>query len=437
MEPDDNDPHHQHRHEQSCSSTQMQWMFKINTGSSGSATSWKLEQSNSNDGWVKVKSGPQSSSTKYSANTTYKVSACLTGAKMYKLTVLNLGKGTYTYAVGGLTEYTSSQTKSSMDDEVAVRDFYVGLPAPAPISGRSSACNDDEQQIGVRIKTDRYGSENAWELRSITTGKVIASKAAGTYADGASRTDTVDVCVPYGTYRFTLADGMGDGICCENGIGRYMLYLDGEVIVHGSDFSVGKKVQHDIVVGYDDTRLANNFSTREEQYFNCHNWRRKKYHEQYGSTYVPLKYDVSLAWDALYWAKELLNDCSQQGIDHMPGQLQGENLAKNVGFDYEAGTLYPVENICRRWFEREENWDFPENAHFTQGLWRSSRYMGCAESSKLMSDGRTCRIQVCRYARAGNCDMGHFDSTVGDNWKIPMLADDNKCGPACPPNGCH
>lgn len=117
---------------------------------------------------------------------------------------------------------------------------------------------------------------------------------------------------------------------------------------------------------------------------------------------------------------------------------QGENLAKNTG---SAGSkwaqLYPVENIVRRWFEREETWPYPRNAHLTQGLWRSARYVGCAESEKTMDNGGTCRIQVCRYARAGNCNMGAHKAADGDNWKIPMLMDHNPCGPACPPNGCH
>lgn len=448
---DDNEDelHHHHqqqqqRLEQSCSSDEMLWQFKLQTDNAGSETTWKLEQKTSSGAYVKVLSGP-TGGFKYGANTTYKSSACLKGVNMYQLTVLDAGgdgiccgkgKGSFQYAVGGVTEYTTGQTKKTFTTE-AVRSFYVGLPPPAPISGRSSSCADGEQQIGIRIKTDKYGSDNAWELRSLTSGKLLHSVAAGTYADGASRTDSYDVCVPNGSYRFTLMDAMGDGICCENGIGRYMLYINGEVIVHGSDYTVGKKVQHTIVVGYDDTVLANQMSTREIQYLNGHNWRRKMYHEQFGSTYVPLKYDLSLAEDAQYWANQLLTDCDVQGIDHMPGQEQGENLAKNVGFDYESGQLYPVENICRRWFEREETWPFPNNAHFTQGLWRSSKYMGCAESSKIMEDGRTCRIQVCRYARAGNCNMGHFDATVGDNWKIPMLDDDNQCGPICPPNGCH
>ena len=125
-----------------------------------------------------------------------------------------------------------------------------------------------------------------------------------------------------------------------------MLYLDGELMVHGSDFAFGKKVQHTIVVGYDDTHLSNQMSIREIQYLNGHNWRRKMYHEKFGSTYVPLKYDLSLAEDAQYWANELLTDCDVQGIEHIPGQEEGENLAKNVGFDYESGQIYPVENIC-------------------------------------------------------------------------------------------
>ena len=113
-------------------------------------------------------------------------------------------------------------------------------------------------------------------------------------------------------------------------------------------------------------------------------------------------------------------------------------MAKNVGTpDSEYGKLYPVENICRRWFEREERWGYPQNAHFTQGLWRSAKYLGCAESTKTMQNGRICHIQVCRYARAGNCDMGRYNAKISDNWKVPMLQDHNPCGPICPPEGCH
>ena len=139
---------------------------------------------------------------------------------------------------------------------------------------------------------------------------------------------------------------------------------------------------------------------------------------------------MSLADSVKSWADKLLDDCHVNGIQHEPGAEQGKNLAKNTRSAMGSyARQYPVENICRRWFEREETWGWPENAHLTQGLWRSALYMGCAESTKTMENNKICHIQVCRYART--------DSKVGDNWKVPMLSDDNKCGPICPPNGCH
>lgn len=41
---------------------------------------------------------------------------------------------------------------------------------------------------------------------------------------------------------------------------------------------------------------------------------------------------------------------------------------------------------------------------FLNRLWRSSKYLGCGESVRDYPGGK-CRVQVCRYAKAGNCDM--------------------------------
>ncbi|KAL3789694.1 hypothetical protein ACHAWO_001042 [Cyclotella atomus] len=42
-----------------------------------------------------------------------------------------------------------------------------------------------------------------------------------------------------------------------------------------------------------------------------------------------------------------------------------------------------------------------------------------------------CQIQVCRYARPGNCNVSKYNS-----FKTPMLMDESPCGPWCPPGGC-
>lgn len=300
-------------------------------------------------------------------------------------------------------------------------------------SGRAgSVCGTGKQQMVIKIKCDKYGQETSWELRNLANNQIVRQKKKGSYS--AFSTDNVVACVPHGKYRFTVRDAMGDGMCCGEGRGWYDITLDGRKVIRGSDFSWGSNKQHEIIVGYH-TKYGQ-MNQRDRAYLECHNWRRKKYHERFGSTYTPQVWDFSLAQHAKSWATRLLNDCNKDGIKHEPGVSQGENLAKNRGTG-KWGKQYNVENICSRWFEREETWPYPDNAHLTQGLWKSSLYVGCGEATKTMANGGRCHVQVCRYARAGNCNMGKYKATIGQNWKQPMLMDDNPCGPVCPPGGCH
>lgn len=354
-----------------------------------------------------------------------------------------------------------------------------------PVSGRASVCGSGKQQLRIELTLDDYGDENSWELRNTDSNKIIKRVDTGNY--GANESDEIEMCLDDGNYRFTLFDGTGDGICCRTGQGHYKLFMDGDLMVDEQYFNTGKKSSHDIIVGYGKSLTL---TTREQQYLDAHNWRRRKAHEEANTDYVALKWSKGLAKHASNWADTLLQDCDVEGIKHEPNVEQGENLAKNTGKG-AWGNLYPVENIVRRWVEREEGWNWPSNAHLTQALWRSkyfvvkivpyyimllltllfhlaltgSKYVGCAESTKTMSNGGTCHIQVCRYARAGrfsltdnlvphfisshqvsytsslnkfkgNCNMGKYDPKLNQGWKKPMLEDGNPCGPACPPEGC-
>ena len=88
------------------------------------------------------------------------------------------------------------------------------------------------------------------------------------------------VCVPHGENTFRTTDSSGDGICCKVGKGRYEINMDNELMIYGSDFNFGRKVSHNIIVGYS-TRY-NQMSQHEKQYRDVHNWRRKRYHVQFG-----------------------------------------------------------------------------------------------------------------------------------------------------------
>jgi hypothetical protein len=72
---------------------------------------------------------------------------------------------------------------------------------------------------------------------------------------------------------------------------------------------------------------------------------------------------------------------------------------------------------------------WPASGHMTQVLWRATTHVGCGEAVKTMSGGKTCRIQVCRYARPGNCDMGSHKDGSNNWWKKPVFADYSGCSP--------
>ena len=300
--------------------------------------------------------------------------------------------------------------------------------------------DDDEVLLTLELQTDKHGEDVSWEFREVMTPTLFKrfKKSETSYAIYSY--DRVDVCVRNGKeYIFLIKDAYGDGLCQPDTgrrCGYYKLYLNGKVIVHASYY--GTKNTHLINVGYDP---ASSLSSRDVQFLRAHNTRRRTWHEMYNVSYVPLRWSPMLAEESRIWAEALLDECDVNDIKHEPNVYEGENLAKNKGEEYDKdgkpswGQLYKPENIVRRWVDREIGWAYPDNAHLTQSLWRASRYMGCGEAVKEWNGGK-CRTQVCRYAKAGNCDMTRFDATEGENWLTPMLSASSPCEPSCPPEGC-
>jgi len=295
-------------------------------------------------------------------------------------------------------------------------------PTRLPTSQPTPSC------IQVKIHTDKFGQETSWVLTDVDRNVEVGSVPEDTY--GANEEVTQDFCgLESGKYTFTIRDKYGDGMCCGNGQGKYRVFLNGRQIILGGNFK--KELSFDILVGYDPGTLTE----REYQYWVGHNKRRKDFHEKHGKEYVPLAWSHSLANRARDWATTLLQECEDTSIRHDPNRNgDGENLAKNRGSSAAGlGQLYPVESIMTRWVEREEDWDWPENAHLTQALWRGSSYVGCAEVEETKGDGSICRVQVCRYRRSGNCDINSF----GGDWLSAMLQDESSCGDQCPEEGCY
>lgn len=369
---------------------------------------------------------------------------CLSAGK-YTLRIKDAGKdgmgsnGKLLVKVNGgvIMNVDTSSSFSVVDKSFSVtlfsgRNSGGDSPTGEVFSGDSGFVKKNCYQTDVYLKIDKYGKETSFSIKSQDTGREIFSK---TKPLAAWNEDTFNAgCLEPGDYTITFTDI--DGICCKNGEGEFKLIIDGVELFSGGRF-IGS-ISHDFKVGFD---WGEGMASRDWEYLLAHNERRQDYHtrcnQRYcGKKYRPLKWSSGLARDAAKYAEELLDTCDDTGIKHEPGIEQGENLAKNKGFG-DWGRLYPADKIVKRFVDNEAKWSWTKNAHLTQALWYATRYLGCAESTKVMENGATCRMQVCRYAKAGNCEMGKYDSHDWPNHEIPMMMDDSSCGPVCPPEGCY
>ena len=118
---------------------------------------------------------------------------------------------------------------------------------------------------------------------------------------------------------------------------------------------------------------------RDDAWLEAHNVRRKKYHVQWGKSYVPLKWSPMLANQAKQWANKLATKCDGVPIsqiskvkltvaDHEPNIPYGENMAANFG-NGAYGELKTPDQILNRFVEWELDVGYPNNYHMTQVLY--------------------------------------------------------------------
>lgn len=90
--------------------------------------------------------------------------------------------------------------------------------------GSCPPCNTgggSTEQIKIIVKTDYFGSETTWQLKD-DSGAIIAT--GGPYPDGVIKYRAKKVTVDSdGCYRFRIFDSYGDGICCDEGNGKYWI----------------------------------------------------------------------------------------------------------------------------------------------------------------------------------------------------------------------
>lgn len=172
-------------------------------------------------------------------------------------------------------------TQSAIDLGESGRDDYFGhgmIDALAAMrylntTQVESQCNVNEMLMELHVITDWYGNETSWELvegntrrqRPGTTTEP-AFLSGSNYEAGIQNEIEIRQCIPKDCYTFSILDSSGDGyvslsklccfslapsknmltstcfchsahiMCCRWGSGLYILTIDGQLVMTGSDF---------------------------------------------------------------------------------------------------------------------------------------------------------------------------------------------------------
>mmetsp|Transcript_29464 Transcript_29464/g.61481 ORF Transcript_29464/g.61481 Transcript_29464/m.61481 type:complete len:519 (+) Transcript_29464:86-1642(+) len=406
--------------ESNCNGDKGYFRLVLDTDHYGFETSWKLIVRKGNK-WAKVKSGP-GQGVNYGNNKRYIEAYCLSPGK-YKFIIYDSfkdgmccthGEGGYTGFVDGSKKFSSqsddsdwakqsvrftiSPPPSSQPTKTPTRkptQNPTNNPTGAPQQNNNDATCDQSthRKVKIEILTDRYGEDTSWDVVRHDDNTNVAQSSKGY---GRFEKDATEICLENGAaYDFTINDSYGDGMCCQFGDGHFKVYLDEDGL--WDEIISGGIFKNQVAQVINLTEQSTN--ERDLEWLESHNTRRQEWHERYNETFVPLKWSNGLKKDSEAWAIELLNSCGK-GMHHDNTTNYGENIAANFGTGSWA-RLMTTDAILTRFVEREVDMKPPSNGHLTQVLWRSTKYVGCVETSELNEDGKMCRVQVCRYARAG------------------------------------
>ena len=115
-----------------------------------------------------------------------------------------------------------------------IAGYYTATTPPPPTPGQCSG--SAEVPLTVEVNTDRYPGETSWTLTNTCTNGVVDSADQGSLSSSKTKY-TNNYCVPPASYRFTINDSFGDGMCCGYGSSLYSVSYDSNVEKSGAQFT--------------------------------------------------------------------------------------------------------------------------------------------------------------------------------------------------------
>jgi hypothetical protein len=141
----------------------------------------------------------------------------------------------------------------------APQDVLSVSPSSEPSDSQTQIlnCHSDETWFQLSLKTDLYPAETEWELSN--TAKTVIIKG-GPY-EVANEEYKESMCIPNDAYVFQMKDKYGDGMCCDNGAGSYLVSMDGVELASGGEFGLEEDTNIKPRCGSGEARISVSITT--------------------------------------------------------------------------------------------------------------------------------------------------------------------------------
>ena len=406
--------------------------LQLNTDNYPWENRWEFKDSTSG---AVLMAGPPTGKN-YAKLTTYIGSMCVTAGE-YTIELFDksgdgiccqYGKGTLIVKVNGKTVVSTGDTDfTAFKKTFVVSSASSATPTKKPVANSATtktskptskpaaATPAGQNSVVVQVKTDKYGNETGYIFKHVDDGTVLVNRRAGSLkADMLYENNFLvedDNGLTDATYSFTLND-KSQGLLFPAG---YAIKVNDVEILYAN-----KAQTYLIDVGY-----TPDMTVSDKQWLDAHNTRRKAFYEKEGLSDKPLVWSPELAESASKAVDAMLSSCKPV----LELNLQdGENISSRTA---NAERNEGADVVLSRWVDNKLGAAYPINQSMTQVLWRATRYLGCSNKKIERDNGSICYVSVCRYARAGNCQIKNGD------WKTPTLAERSGCGRACPEEKCY
>ena len=97
------------------------------------------------------------------------------------------------------------------------------------------------KSLTMELRTDSYPTDNSWKIEDVCSGIILMKVSRDTEYKNRNKIYIHQKYTEYSSWKLTIKDWFGNGLCCDNGDGFFTIKYGDDVVASGGSFR-SKKV---------------------------------------------------------------------------------------------------------------------------------------------------------------------------------------------------